>query len=192
MAATILRTALGAVALILSVALTGCAGGNPAAPSSATASSSEESPQTPAPSGTEDTTATLPDSCDTLASDATRAEAVGDMTLQSGGEDFVRPAPEGAELVLGCDWIVGDATGMLLLISTADPAAVTEAATRLPAEGYSCQMSDDFGAEFCDLPGQGPDTEEMIVARENVWIYLATANRNGRAFLSEIVQGVFG
>jgi hypothetical protein len=81
---------------------------------------------------------------------------------------------------------------MLLLISTAEPDAVTAAVEALPEEGYTCQVSDDFGAQFCELPGAGPDTEEMIVARDDVWIYLATVNRNGRAFLSEIVSGVFG
>src|SRR3546814_6626106 len=110
----------------------------------------------------------LPTDCDTRASDATRAEAVGDMTLQGDGVGFVRPAPAGAELALGCDWIVGDATGMLLLISTADPSAVTDAVAALPAEGYTCQVSDDFGADFCVLTGTGTDTEEMIVAREGV------------------------
>lgn len=114
------------------------------------------------------------------------------MTLQSDGEGFVRPAPDGATLALGCDWIVGDATGVLLLISTAMPDAVSAAVATLPEQGYTCQVSDDFGADFCVLPGEGTDAEEMIVAREGVWIYMSTVNRNGRALLSEIVQSVFG
>ncbi len=135
---------------------------------------------------------TLPTDCGSLGSAATRQAAVGDMRLQSDGQGFTRPAPAGATLALGCDWIVGDSTGMLLLISTADAGAVTSAVASLPAQGYSCQASDDFGATYCVLPGSGPDTEEAIVARDTVWIYLSTSNRNGRAFLSEIVQGVFG
>lgn len=114
------------------------------------------------------------------------------MRLQSNGEGFVRPAPDGATLELGCDWIVGDSTGMLLLISSADAGAVTTAVAALPAQGYTCQASDDFGATYCVLPGSGPDTEETIVARDTVWLYLSTSNRNGRTFLSEIVQDIFG
>ncbi|MCC2032395.1 hypothetical protein [Microbacterium allomyrinae] len=150
---------------------------------------------TPIPTATPTPTAapvTLPTDCNALATDATRAAAVGDMTLQSNGEGFVRPAPEGATLALGCDWIVGDATGMLLLISTATPEAVTAAVGTLPGEGYTCQVADDFGAQVCVLPGTGSDTEEIIVARDGVWIYLSTVNRNGWAFLEEIAQGIFG
>jgi hypothetical protein len=190
MARSIVRTSRGAVALVLAVALTGCGGVTPAPSGSPT---SDDPRATPTPVETEHTDArALPASCDTLASDDARSAAVGDMTLQSNGEGFVRPAPEGAQLALGCDWISGDATGMLLLISTADPAAVADAVAQLPSEGYACQMSEDFGADFCALPGSGADTEELVVAREDVWIYLSTAQRNGRAFLSEIVQGIFG
>lgn len=187
------RVSVGAVAIAIAVMLTGCGGGSAPTASTATPSVSETADPTPTPFETEHTDAALlPTDCNALGSDATRADAVGDMTLQGDGVGFVRPAPAGAELALGCDWIVGDATGMLLLISTADPAAVSDAVAALPAEGYTCQVSDDFGADFCDLPGTGADTEEMIVARDGVWIYLSTVNRNGRALLSEIVQGIFG
>lgn len=176
----------------LALALSACAPDTPEPTPTATTASPTAEP-TPTPTETETTApANLPTDCDDLASPETRQEAVGDMTLQSDGTGFVRPAPEGATLVLGCDWIVGDATGMLLLISTADPAAVSAAVETLPEQGYTCQVSDDFGADFCDLPGDGENTEEMIVARDDVWIYLSTVNRNGRAFLSEIVQGIFG
>lgn len=192
--------AVAAGAVIVTAGLAGCGGGaGTATPSSspttssspATSASASPSPSVaPEPSPT--SSAVLPTDCNTLASAGTRAETVGDMTLQSNGEGFVRPAPAGATLALGCDWIVGDATGVLLLISTATPEAVTAALATLPAQGYTCQTSDDFGAQFCTLPGANAETEEMIVAREGVWIYLSTANRNGRAFLSEIVQGIFG
>jgi hypothetical protein len=185
-----------AVLAVATAALVGCGGGGEAPPTSAAPTSAAPTPEPSSPSPTPepaaDPPATLPTDCGALASEQTRAEAVGDMTLQSNGDGFVRPAPEGATLALGCDWIVGDATGMLLLISTADAAAVQAAVATLPAQGYSCQVSDDFGADFCDLPGSGENTEEMIVARDDVWIYLSTVNRNGRAFLSEIVSGIFG
>lgn len=186
------------VLAVATAVLVGCGGGGESTPTSAAPTSAAPAPEpstpspSPEPSVDPPTPATLPTDCGALASEQTRAEAVGDMTLQSDGEGFVRPAPEGATLALGCDWIVGDATGMLLLISTADAAAVQAAVATLPGEGYSCQVSDDFGADFCELPGSGENTEEMIVARDDVWIYLSTANRNGRAFLSEIVSGIFG
>ena len=121
-----------------------------------------------------------------------REAAIGDLTLQSDGAGFVRPVPENATLVLGCDWIVGDSTGMLLLISTATPDATATAVTTLPAIGYACGASDDFGASFCQLKGDAPDTEEMVIARDGVWIYLSTSNRNGRAFLSDIATQIWG
>ncbi len=179
-------------AVLAALLLAGCSGNGGSPSPSPSASRTTVSPS-PTPTATDAApSANLPTDCDDVGTAAAREEAVGDMTLQGDGAGFVRPSPEGATLALGCDWIVGDATGMLLLISTATPEAVTAAVSDLPAQGYSCQVSDDFGADFCDLPGQGPDTEEMIVARENVWIYLSTSNRNGRAFLSDIVQGVFG
>jgi hypothetical protein len=180
---------------ILSAALVGCGGGNAEPSSSPTATASASSAPTAAtsPTPTETVTpATLPTDCTQLGTAESREEAVGDMTLQSDGVGFVRPAPQNATLALGCDWIVGDATGMLLLISTATPGEVSDAVTTLPDLGYECQVSDDFGAEFCELPGSAPDTEEMIVAREDVWIYLSTANRNGRAFLADIAQQIWG
>ncbi|NLP85684.1 hypothetical protein HF576_17745 [Microbacterium sp. CFH 90308] len=185
--------AVGAVVAV--AALSGCAsetppGGEPSA--SVSTPKPEQSVAEPTPTGDQPAPANLPTDCLALGAAETREETVGDMTLQSNGEGFVRPAPEGATLALGCDWIVGDATGLLLLISTASADAVTQALTTLPAEGYTCQPAEDFGAQFCDLPGEGADTEEMIVARDDVWIYMSTANRNGRAFLSDIVQGIFG
>lgn len=185
-------------AAVLAAALTGCGDGS-AGPSA--------SPSTPSPSATPSPTsastptaspvdtvapANLPRDCNTLATPEVRLAAIGDLTLQSDGVGFVRPAPSNATLVLGCDWIVGDSTGMLLLISTAAPADVAAAVTTLPGLGYQCSVSDDFGADFCQLEGSAPDTEEMIVARDGVWIYLSTSNRNGRAFLSDIAAGIWG
>lgn len=183
------------VAMTAALTLSACGGGTPATPvTSATSPPVTSAPptQTPTPAPTPTSTAVLPTDCATLATEPTRQQTVGDMTLQGDGEGFVRPAPAGATLALGCDWIVGDTTGVLLLISTAEPGAVTTAVGALAPEGYTCQASDDFGAEFCDLPGTGTDTEELIVARDDVWIYMSTSNRNGREFLSEIVQGIFG
>ncbi len=183
------------VAVILATALAGCAGGtdgptaSPTTPETPSASPTPTATPTPTESAA---SVTLPTDCAMLGTDESRTAAVGDMTLQSDGVGFVRPVPQDATLALGCDWIVGDATGMLLLISTASPDDVAAAVTTLPGLGYTCQLSDDFGAEFCQLPGSAPDTEEMIVAREGVWIYLSTANRNGRAFLSDIATQIWG
>jgi hypothetical protein len=182
------------LATVVAAVLAGCAGGT-AAPSASPTTASPTSTPTPTPTPTETETvapANLPTDCSTLATPDVRNEAIGDLTLQGDGVGFVRPAPENATLVLGCDWIVGDSTGMLLLISTAPPADVATAVTTLPGLGYTCGVSDDFGADYCELDGGAPDTEEMIVARDGVWIYLSTSNRNGRAFLSDIATGIWG
>jgi hypothetical protein len=154
-----------------------------------------DAPAVPAPTATSGPTplpAVLPTDCAQLGTETTRQETVGDLTLQSNGEGFVRPAPTGATLALGCDWITGDTTGLLLLVSRAEPTAVADALQDLTAEGYTCQPSEDFGTQFCRSPGSGPDTEELVVARDDVWIYASTSNRNARALLSEIVQDIFG
>lgn len=185
-------------AAVLTVALAACGGGTGTpTPSSSSPSPTKTATPTPTPTPTPEPTETvapanLPTDCDTLATPDVRAAAIGDLTLQSDGVGFIRPVPADATLVLGCDWIVGDSTGMLLLISTASPADVATAVTTLPGLGYSCSVSDDFGADFCQLPGSAPDTEEMIVARDGAWIYLSTSNRNGRAFLSDIASGIWG
>jgi hypothetical protein len=185
-------------AAVLTAALAGCGGGSGTpTPSPTTPSPTKTATPTPTPTPTPVPTETvapanLPTDCNTLATPDVRAAAIGDLTLQGDGVGFTRPVPANATLVLGCDWIVGDSTGMLLLISTAAPADVAAAVTTLPGLGYECAVSDDFGADFCQLPGSGPDTEEMIVARDGVWIYLSTSNRNGRAFLSDIASGIWG
>jgi len=187
-----IRVSSAVVAVIAAaLALSGCTSGGASPTASPTSSVSHSVSPSPSPTPTASAAVALPTDCTDLATPATWQAAVGDMTLQSNGEGFVRPAPEGATLVLGCDWIVGDATGMLLLISTAATEAVTAAVAALPTQGYTCQVSDDFGADFCVLPGEGADTEEMIVARDGVWIYLSTVNRNVREFLSEIVATIF-
>lgn len=183
-----------AAAGILALALTACAPPTPAeSPTPTTAAPTPTMTSTPTTTPTETVApANLPTDCATLGTPEVRQEAIGDLTLQSDGVGFVRPAPADATLALGCDWIVGDSTGMLLLISTASPDAVATALTTLPGLGYQCSVSDDFGADFCQLPGDAPDTEEMIVARDGVWIYLSTSNRNGRAFLSDIATQIWG
>lgn len=185
------------IAAVLAVALSACAGGSggPTASPTATPSSSSTPTATPDPTPTETPTlapANLPTDCGTLATPDVWNEAVGDLTLQGDGEGFTRPSPENATLVLGCDWIVGDTTGILLLISTAAPDDVAAAVTTLPGLGYTCSVSDDFGADYCELDGGAPDTEELIVARDGVWIYMQTSNRNGRALLSGIATQIWG
>lgn len=155
----------------------------PTATASASATATAPAPAKPV---------TLPTKCSALGSKAERQKAVGDMTLQSNGVGFVRPVPAKAKLALGCDWIVGDSTGMLLLLSTAAPANVSAEVKKMPARGYTCSVSDDFGADFCQKKGSGPNTEEMIVAREGIWLYLSTSNRSGRAFLSSIATQLWG
>ena len=205
--------ALRAVALSVALAgvLAGCGGGigggttptvtvwasptltpSPTTPAPATPPASTPKPTASATASAPAKPVTLPTTCSALGSKADRQKAVGDLTLQSNGVGFVRPVPAKAKLALGCDWIVGDTTGMLLLLSTAAPANVTAEVKKLPARGYTCSFSDDFGADFCQKKGSGPNTEEMIVARDGVWLYLSTSNRNGRAFLSSIATQLWG
>ena len=194
-AARALSTIVFATALAAALAGCGGGGGEPTASPTTKPSPTQTATPTPTPTPTPTDTvapANLPTDCNTLATPAVREAAIGDLTLQSDGVGFVRPVPENATLVLGCDWIVGDSTGMLLLISTATPDAAATAVATLPAMGYACGASDDFGASFCQLKGDAPDTEEIVITRDGVWIYLSTSNRNGRAFLSDIATQIWG
>ncbi|KRA23589.1 hypothetical protein ASD65_03475 [Microbacterium sp. Root61] len=187
--------AITSAAVLLTLALSACGGSPETSPTTSAPPTASAAP-TPAESVTPEepsaAPAVLPTDCTTLGTDAVREETVGDMTLQGDGVGFVRPAPANATLALGCDWIIEESAGVLLLISTATPAEVTAGVDSLAALGYTCSVSDDFGADFCVLPGDGADTEEMVVARDGVWIFLGSVNRNARAFLSDIAQQIWG
>jgi hypothetical protein len=187
-----------AVAAALAAALSGCAGGGDG-PTASPSTASPTQTATPAPTPTPTETVApvnLPTDCSTLGTPGSRAVTIDGLNFQGGDySQFVRPAPANATLALGCDWFIGDATGMLILISTADAADVAAAAAALPAEGYTC-TTDDFGAPVCQLVtpnSQYPvDGVETILAREGVWVYMQTSNLDGTPLLSDIVDGIFG
>ncbi|MCI9859357.1 hypothetical protein [Microbacterium proteolyticum] len=188
------------VAVVLSAvtALPGCSGGGSTPDPSTTVSSAAPAP-TPSPSMTPSATPTpstaasvsIPASCDDLGTAATRQQTVGDLTAQH-ADGFVRPAPTNATTDLSCNWIQEEAAAVLLIISSATAADVESGLASLPAQGYQCRASDDFGAQYCVAPGASTDTEDVVVARDGTWIYLETVNVNARAWLSEIASQVFG
>jgi hypothetical protein len=189
-----------AVAAALAAVLAGCAGGGDgptASPTTASPTQTATPTSTPTPTPTETVAqVNLPTDCSTLGTPESRAVTIDGLNFQGGDySQFVRPAPANATLVHGCDWFIGDATGLLVLISTADAADVAAAAAALPAEGYTC-TTDDFGAPVCQLVtpnSQYPvDGVETIVAREGVWVYMQTSNLDGTPLLSDIVDGIFG
>lgn len=114
--------------------------------------------------------------------------------LQGDGTGFVRPAPPSADLVLGCDWFAGDASGVLLLISRVDPDDAAEFAATLPAEGYACTTG-DAGNPVCQLVTPNPDypvdTVETILSREDVWVYLSASNVDGDLLLSDLNAAIW-
>jgi hypothetical protein len=188
------RLLLIPAAAVVLMALTGCGGGTPSASPTPIESSSTPSAE-PSPSEAPAAPAALPTDCGQVGSAATRAATVDQMTLQGDGEGFVRPAPEGAQLALGCDWIEGDATGYLLLVSTADAdAAQAYAESALPGEGYSCTVG-DVGAYICTMTTAGSvepvDTVETIYVRDGVWIYQSATNTDGEALLTDLVGSIW-
>ena len=124
--------------------------------------------QTPTPdTSTPDPTAApsdIPTDCNALGTASVRQRGRRRPDLQSDGVGCVRPAPANATLVLGCDWIVGDTTGMLLLISTAPPPTSPRPSRRFRRWATECGASEDFGAKFSSWWAMRPDTEEIIVA----------------------------
>jgi hypothetical protein len=181
--------------MVAAATLAGCAGaGAPVASPTATKTSTPTPTKTPTPTPTPTPTQAappIPTDCSALGTEASRQAATGDLTLQGDGTGFVRPVPDGAILALGCDWVLDEVAGVLVLISTASPDAVTAAVGGLPGQGYTCTVADDYGATFCQLQGDNSDSEEIIVARGDTWIYLSTVNRNGRAFLTDIATQIW-
>ncbi|UIN31561.1 hypothetical protein [Microbacterium binotii] len=191
----------GSVFMIgLALVLTGC-GGTPDSPPPTRAAAVSTGTPTPTPSVTltpspQAESVQIPGDCGAVGSAATRAATVDQMTEYGDAAQFTRPAPPGANLALGCNWIVGDATGYLLLISRADAdAAQSYAESTLPAEGYSCQVG-DAPAFICTQTLAGTtypvDTVETIYVRDGVWIYQSATNTDGDALLTDLVAAVWG
>jgi len=190
----------GALLIGATALLTGCVPESPAPTPSPTATvvvSPSTSSAAPTPSSTPTTPgpttppASLPASCDDLGTTATREQTVGALVAQH-NDGFVRPAPTGATTALSCNWIQEESAAVLLIISTAADADVTAGVADLGAQGYQCQAAEDFGAQYCVMPGDDIDTEDVVVARDGVWIYLETVNVDARAWLSEIASQIFG
>ncbi|KEP74997.1 hypothetical protein HR12_01005 [Microbacterium sp. SUBG005] len=189
---------VGAVAL-----LTGCVPDSPAPTPTATlgspsATAPSATPTTPAPSTSAPATAAptadpaaIPASCDDLGTAATRQQTVGGLTAQH-ADGFVRPAPANATTELSCNWIQEESAAVLLIVSTAAAAEVAAGVDGLAAQGYECQAAEDFGAQYCVAAGGTAETEDVVVARDGVWIYLETVNIDARAWLSEISSQIFG
>lgn len=149
---------------------------------------------TPTPSASETSAsaaANIPASCDDLGTASSRDETVGGLTAQH-ADGFVRPAPPNATTVLSCNWIQEEAAAVLLLVSTASDADVSQGLQQVASEGYQCQDAQDFGAQYCSRPGDAATSEDVIVARDDVWIYLETVNVNARAWLSDIAAQIYG
>lgn len=193
---------VGAVAL-----LTGCVPEGPAPTPTATigspsATAPSASPTTPAPSTPATASAAptapptadqaaIPASCDDLGTAATRQQTVGGLTAQH-ADGFVRPAPANATTELSCNWIQEESAAVLLIVSTAAAAEVAAGVDGLAGQGYQCQAAEDFGAQYCVAAGGTAETEDVVVARDGVWIYLETVNIDARAWLSEISSQIFG
>lgn len=188
------RSAVFAAAVLAVAGLTGCASetAEPVATAASTPSITVATPNaTPTPSASaESLAANVPGSCDELGTASSRAETVGGLTAQH-ADGFVRPAPANATTVLSCNWIQEEAAAVLLIVSTATDTDVSEGLSALASEGYECQAAQDFGAHFCTRPGDAGDSEDVVVACDDVWIYLETVNVNARAWLSDIAAQIF-
>ncbi|ODT37272.1 MAG: hypothetical protein BGO45_07285 [Microbacterium sp. 71-36] len=178
-------------------ALAGCVPeqATPVASESATPTVTVATP-TPTPTPTPSETpasaaANIPASCDDLGTASSRAETVGGLTAQH-ADGFVRPSPPNATTKLSCNWIQEEAAAVLIIVSTATDADVSTGLQQLASEGYQCQAAQDFGAQYCMRPGDAATSEDVVVARDDVWIYLETVNVNARAWLSDIAAQIYG
>lgn len=196
----------GALLIAAAALLTGCVPEPPSPASTATVDSPSATAPSASPTGSASTPtptptaaptaptvdpAAIPGSCDDLGTAATRQQTVGGLTAQH-ADGFVRPAPANATTELSCNWIQEESAGVLLLISTASAAEVSTGVDGLAAQGYECQAAEDFGAQYCVKAGGTAQTEDVVVARDGVWISLETVNVDARAWLSEISSQIFG
>ncbi|MBN9213059.1 MAG: hypothetical protein J0I95_16305, partial [Microbacterium sp.] len=184
-------------ALVAIAALAGCVPeqATPVASEFATPTVTVATP-TPTPTPTPSETpasaaANIPASCDDLGTASSRAETVGGLTAQH-ADGFVRPSPPNATTKLSCNWIQEEAAAVLIIVSTATDADVSTGLQQLASEGYQCQAAQDFGAQYCMRPGDAATSEDVVVARDDVWIYLETVNVNARAWLSDIAAQIYG
>ncbi|WP_292695953.1 MULTISPECIES: hypothetical protein [unclassified Microbacterium] len=191
------RSVAAAAALVAIAALAGCVPeqATPVASESATPTVTVATP-TPTPTPTPSETpasaaANIPASCDDLGTASSRAETVGGLTAQH-ADGFVRPSPPNATTKLSCNWIQEEAAAVLIIVSTATDADVSTGLQQLASEGYQCQAAQDFGAQYCMRPGDAATSEDVVVARDDVWIYLETVNVNARAWLSDIAAQIYG
>ncbi|MET0812528.1 MAG: hypothetical protein ABWY03_05705 [Microbacterium sp.] len=188
--------AVVAATAVLALSLVACAsdpGGGTATtppPASPTASVTPSEEPTVPPAA-----ANVPTDCTQVGSAATRAATVDQLNLQGDGTGFVRPAPEGATLALGCDWFAGDATGFLLLISTTDAASADVTVESLAAQGWTCGAGPDGEGDTCTITtpnSQYPvDTVETVITRGDVWIYSSATNVDGAALLSDLQTSIW-
>lgn len=185
--------ALLLAAAAVALTLAGCAPDATPTPTPTSASPVATPSTTPTPTPTPTAEATLPTDCSRIGTAATRAATVDQLTLQGDGTGFVRPAPDGATLALGCDWFAGDATGVLVLISTVDAAAAAAYLPSLAGLGYACAPSESGQTCTMTTPNsQYPvDSIETIVSRGDVWIYMSTSNIDGAALLADLEASIW-
>ncbi|MDZ8172286.1 hypothetical protein [Microbacterium xanthum] len=177
---------LATVALV--GALTACASDPAPAPAGGT-SSVAESPTTAAPPA--DTaepiaTRTLPAGCDEVGSDASRDAVLADLTLQGDGADFIREAPDSAAYVFGCDWILEEVAGVLLLISDVDAADAAAHVSDLAAQGWTCEETGDETICTTGDPTAG-EPVSTIVSRDETWIFVDAYNVDAEPLISDLI-----
>ncbi|MDI9892682.1 MULTISPECIES: hypothetical protein [unclassified Microbacterium] len=191
------RSVAAVAALVAIASLAGCVPeqATPVASETATPTVTVATPSpTPTPTASEtppSAAANIPASCDDLGTASSRAETVGNLTAQH-ADGFVRPSPPNATTKLSCNWIQEEAAAVLIIVSTASDADVSTGLQQLASEGYQCQAAQDFGAQYCMRPGDAATSEDVVVARDDVWIYLETVNVNARAWLSDIAAQIYG
>lgn len=144
---------LPAVAVVGILVLVGCA---PTPEPSTTPSSEVTQNDTPSSEPTHEPQSfvgNVPADCAAVGTAESRADSVDQLNLQGDGVGFVRPAPEGATLILGCDWFAGDTSGVLLLISEVDPAAAEASVSDTAAEPEGSGVSDALPPDMWRLLG---------------------------------------
>ncbi|MDZ8201996.1 hypothetical protein RZO50_10755 [Microbacterium sp. SSW1-59] len=98
----------------------------------------------------------------------------------------MRKASASAAYGLGCDWILEEVAGVLLLISDVDAADAAAHVSDLAAQGWTCEETGDETICTTGDPTAG-EPVSTIVSRDETWIFVDAYNVDAEPLISDLI-----
>lgn len=188
------QTMTGIVALIAALALTGCTPtGTGAGPETVSATPTPTSSTTPSvePTSPQPSYTVVPADCGTIATMPQVAVLIAGM-MDIGAPDV--PVMNGAQMIVGCGWMVGDATGGTITISQVDVPTAQQAFEGINDSGGTCDAYRD--GSRCVVVGTRTDypvdTYDVTYFRDDLWIELNSSNIDFGPALDDLIDSIWG